>query len=605
MISLRPEPMLHRLLPALLVALLLQGGLSMSAHAQTNDAAGPISIVPGLAAAEISDSQTGPIVLDADVTSAPLTNLDPAGMGLLTPSNGGFAPDMWAGSNREIVTALMQVVPANTNSPTMQMLLRRLTLSTATPPQGAGSNLAYLQARIERLYQAGGLRYLILLFQQLPSLVESSALAKMQTEVALLAGDTTDACALAEQANYQHEDVFWLQMQAFCYAASGDYSGASFALDMAQELGDIDADWASVMRFLAVPEDQRQGRTPKVKNDVDLTPLMLISLRAAAIKVPTAAVEQASPIILQAIASAESTSDDTRLLAGSLGHEQAALSNRALARVYGAISIPVDQLDQALMMDAAGDSAMTDATLYQASALAQDAPLRLQLLGMIWSKALANGDLVNAAQMTGKLTQAIVPSTNLAAAAATAARVLIANGDVKRAMGWYRVLRSAAANGDADATTDLIGLWPLMQMAAGSSQFPWSTDILDVWWQAQAVHPGALRYERGLRTFSIFEALGQQVPANYWAELAAIENGPTSETVNSIDLLRLRDAARQGLKGQTVMLALICLGEGGPANADPIMLDEVMRSLSAVGMAQEAQSMALEAMIGAVIENGL
>jgi hypothetical protein len=604
MIFLRPESMVHRLTMAALVLL----GLSVSAIAQSDDkTVDPISIAPGPTAAELPDSQSGPIILDADVISAPLTNLDPAGMGLLTPANGGFAPDLWQGSDRDIVIGLMQAIPANTASPTMQLLVRRLTLSVATPPKAEGSTLLYLQARIERLYQAGGLRYLILLFEQLPSLVENSTLAKMQTEIALLAGNTSDACALAEVANYQHEDVFWLQMQAFCQAASGDYGGASFALDMAQELGDIDRDWASVMRFLAVSEDQRDGRTPKIKNDVELTPLMLVSMRAAGVDVPRQAVEGASPIILQALAVAESTPDDIRLLAGSLAHGQGALSNRALARVYGAISIPDDRLDQAKELDGDDTSALTGATLYQAAGQATDAPLRLQLLDMIWSRSLARGDLVNAAQMTGKLTQAIAPGIGLSAGAATAARVLIANGDVKGAMGWYRVLRSAASNRDANATTDLIGLWPLMQMAAGSSQFPWSQDILDVWWQAQAVHPGPVRYARGLRVFSIFEALGQRVPAAYWSNLAAMENLPDDrtvsdvKTVSSTNLLRLRDAARRGQTGETVMLALICLGEDGPAKVDPAVLDEVMRSLGSVDMAQEARSLALEAMIG----NGL
>jgi hypothetical protein len=591
MIFLRRE--LLRLRMALACALSMS--LSLAAFAQEGEAPEQVqSPAPPAAPAQ-------PIVLDTGVTSAPLTSLDPAGMGLLTPSNGGFAPDLWAGSDRDVVTALMLTVPANTTSPTMQMLLRRLSLSVATPPSGSGSTWPYLQARIERLYQAGGLRYLIPLFQQLPPLLEEAALAKMQAEVALLAGDTPDACALAEQANYQHDDDFWLQMQAYCQAANGDYTGASFSLDMANELGGVDSNWASVMRFLAVPEDQRGGRTSNIKGAINLTPLMLVSLRAAGIDVPPKAVESASPIILQALASTDTTPEDIRLLAGSLGHEMGAVSNRALGRIYGAMSIAPGQLDQAIMVEATDDRAMTIATLYQAAGLATDAPLRMQLLDLIWSKALAQGSLVNSAQMTGKMTQVIAPSPNLSATAATTARVLIANGDVKRAMGWYRVLRNLAASGDANATTDLIGLWPIMQMAAGSTQFPWSEDILEVWWQAQAVHPGGLRYTRGLRVFSLFEALGQQIPSIYWGELAAMEDIPPGNAVSSINQLRLRDAARSGAKGQTVLLALICLGEGGPVDADPAVLDEVMRSLSLVGMAQEARSLALEAMIG----NGL
>ena len=51
--------------------------------------------------------------------------------------------------------------------------------------------------------------------------------------------------------------------------------------------------------------------------------------------------------------------------------------------------------------------------------------------------------------------------------------------------------------------------------------------------------------------------------------------------------------------GEIVMLSLITLGEGGPSQAEPIVLKKVMDSLKVVGLEQEARALALEAAVAA------
>ncbi len=62
---------------------------------------------------------------------------------------------------------------------------------------------------------------------------------------------------------------------------------------------------------------------------------------------------------------------------------------------------------------------------------------------------------------------------------------------------------------------------------------------------------------------------------------------------------RLEEAARGARKGETVLLSLLALGDGGPAQADPIVLRRVLRALGAVGLEASARALAVEAAVAA------
>ena len=601
--------------------------LSVATHGQDqNFGEAPISIVPENVSQAQKPADPGPNLVEGAISgtaqaegiiSAPLTNLDPAGMGLLTPENGGFPSTLWGASDFEVIANLLPLVPANSNSPTMQLLMRRLVLTTATPPdhgnrpsaddstfmlrsreEASEKNLPLLRARANRLYQAGSLRYLAALFQRLPSMVDDAALAETQANVHLLSGDVAQACALSDQAKLNHDALYWLRMQAFCSAVNGDYTSAAFELDMASELGEADQTWLALMRYLALPPDQREGRQPKPTSVTHLSPIILAMIQMAGMSIPAAVLEDADPIILHVLAINEATPSALRLKAGQQASDLGALGNRSLARIYASVLLQPEELGRALSIAPDDDSARARATLYQAAMRSGDALGRLQLLDKVWTRADTPGGFVNDAQIFGEIAQSIGPANQLVRSAAPLTRALVANGDMNGAVSWYMVLRNAAATRDAQATTDLIGLWPLMQMAGVSNRLPWSADILDVWWQSQAVYPAAEKNRRALRVFSLFEALGQEIPEQYWSALIGTEVAGDQDAIPIVALSRLRASADAGRLGETVTLALVALGPAGPAKADIVTLDSVLRALVTVGLESEARSLALEAMLG-------
>ena len=58
-------------------------------------------------------------------------------------------------------------------------------------------------------------------------------------------------------------------------------------------------------------------------------------------------------------------------------------------------------------------------------------------------------------------------------------------------------------------------------------------------------------------------------------------------------------AAANGSRGETVLLALLTMGEYGPAATDPAVLSDLLVALVGVGLQADARALAIEAMIEA------
>jgi hypothetical protein len=96
---------------------------------------------------------------------------------VLTLSEGSFGADLWQGTDRRVVEALLPRLPVNTVSPTLFDLARRLLLTDAPLPPSllAGQSVApinLLQVRLERLAALGDLAGLNRLLDRLPTAQE-------------------------------------------------------------------------------------------------------------------------------------------------------------------------------------------------------------------------------------------------------------------------------------------------------------------------------------------------------------------------------------------------------------------------------------------------
>jgi hypothetical protein len=195
----------------------------------------------------------------------------------------------------------------------------------------------------------------------------------------------------------------------------------------------------------------------------------------------------------------------------------------------------------------------------------------------------------------------------------------------------------ASALFNKDTGKAIAQLMPIVRLMESSEADEWNTTKISAWWNA--VKDGKDAPAKAALLYSLFDALGEPVPAESWkalvtgggrrsvsmpnpalwfrlleaTEAASRGTGDSeSETAQSSDTatdageggfsIDATDGASSGAGqrvAETVLLSLLVLGETGPAGADPLLLRQVLISLRAAGFEKEARAMAVEAALAA------
>lgn len=568
-----------------------------------------------------------------------LDTLDPSSPGILNAANGGFPGTMWQGSDRRALVALLPRMPIGKGSPAMRSLAERLLLSEAQVPAGSSKNVYdVFQARIDRLAAAGYGAEIADLFGRVPEKIADSRLTHVRVDVLLLTGNPSAACDEALSANQRSEEPSWLEVVGYCKLVKGDPDGASFTADLLRETGVDDADYFALLSWLSLPEATR-GEKPALKNDKPLTPLRLVMLKATGNEVAVETLDLASPLVLVAAANDKDLPPEIRLEAAERAARAGAIGAGDLAAAYAGVTLNAPDLADPVTAAASQPGGRGNALLYQAAMQAADPVARLKILQAIWSRAQADGTYLLAAKVNAEATKAllpprppmgeetapaalpdaapsegaptdllpdappapppvpdsVLPPPEVLAAAPEIIRALLAAGHVPAARQWYGFVQEAAAAGDARATFTQAQLWPLLVVA--DQETPFSENAFDGWWQGQSQLAGADRSRRGALFMAVLEGLGEPVPQAFWGGL--YDGADQADgSVPPLPVWRgLNAAGEAGRLGETVLLALVVLGDGGPAKVSPAALGDVLKGLAKVGLERDARALATEALI--------
>lgn len=161
-----------------------------------------------------------------------------APVGTLDASNGGIGEHLWSGTEKSRAEELLAKSPLVSADPVLRDLARRIVLTKAAAPLGTAPK-AFVTVRLERLLQAG-------LIEQAGAIAAQSALtgdegfARIQANAILLANRAQDACGPATQTRLSAGDVFWMQLRAYCAAASGDKATAELTRQVLKAQGHDD-----------------------------------------------------------------------------------------------------------------------------------------------------------------------------------------------------------------------------------------------------------------------------------------------------------------------------------------------------------------------------
>ncbi|WP_293676807.1 hypothetical protein [uncultured Phenylobacterium sp.] len=145
----------------------------------------------------------------------------------------GLPAELWRGTPIETARMVLPVLAAKPLSPAATALALRVLATGATGPEGAVGDEALVGARAGALLALGDVAAASRILEREPGVERNAELARAAAESALLAGDNTRACALAEGRT----DTYWLRLRAFCQAEAGRMAEAQLTFDLAQSQG--------------------------------------------------------------------------------------------------------------------------------------------------------------------------------------------------------------------------------------------------------------------------------------------------------------------------------------------------------------------------------
>jgi len=513
-----------------------------------------------------------------------LRAIDPDSGGLLEPSMGGLGIGMWEGTSRALLLRLLPQLPDRYDSPVLHDLARRLLLSTAIIPpraeEAAGDSV--MTVRIEKLEAMGLSGAVAGMLDLVPEAARDARLLRILADNRLLSGDDDGACATAASGDLP-ADTYWEQLLVFCQARGGDSAAANFGVNLLSEGGKLEDP-----AFFALVGALLTGGKANVKSLPAPTPLHLALARATGSSLPADVLEDPPLTVLRALIDAPAASEAIQLEASEMAVLAGTVGAAQLADLYAALEFSDDEIANALTLAEEDHSPRNRALLYQA-ALRQELPVgRAAAMQKAWQLAEADGIYRLSVAVYLPMLETLPPAS-LTWFAADAVRALYALNRIEKASQW---LASAGRITEEPEYLERAALlWPLIALAEGSARGPGHRD----WLATLRAREGADASLRAGLAYSLFEAMGEKIREEDWMALLDNVSRAPALSADPAFLRQFRRAAIAGRRGETVLFALLILGQGGVADAGPELISEIVIGLRMVKLEEEARRLALDA----------
>ena len=508
--------------------------------------------------------------------------------GTLSEIDGGFGVKMWQGTPRSLVDSLLPKLPANVVSPAMRGLMRRLLLTPAAAPEGPSQGGSLILERVRILAAMGDQAGVTALLEAIPGRANNPVLLRLETDVRFLGNDNARACSTAAGQVREGRDTYWLKAFSFCQALAGEVGKAQLASSLLREMGEEDAVFTQIMdRFAGGPPTPLASlRNP--------TPLHIAMARAANVQLPKDIVGASTPGMLRTISISPNAPIDVRLDAAERAETAGALPTEALRQLYMGVSFTEQDLANPLSKAEAESGPLSRALLYRTAMIQSVPAAQAEPVAKALALARRGGRYPSAVRVFLPVIKRIPATADLLWLAPEAARAALFAGDAEAARGWFAVLRGAA-HVDKDAAAALAALVPLAKLAGSVEGQGFQAADLGKWWESIKSRDNARALAETF--FSLYDLMIEPVPAEAWDPLLqATERTPVPVASTAL-WARLESAARNKRTGETVMIVMLALGEGGPSQADAFTLTRVIKALEAVGLKTEARAIAIEAAV--------
>lgn len=545
--------------------------------------------------------------------------------GVLDQRNGGLGVDMWRGTDRARLERWLPQLPAATRMPAARALMRRLLLSVATaPPRLAsaapGAGVGLMGLRAERLLAMGDLQGVEDLSRDIVDRGDDALLARVRVDALLLMGEDAEACAQVRRSIRKLMGRYFQRALVFCQAREGHRQEAELGLtllrepspDQATDEAESDELFSELVPMVAqaaatgAKDSKKAKKKSKKKAGTPIanlprpSPLQLAMLRLAGLPIPADALEGAGLAALAATARSPESSREVRVEAAERALGSGALDAETLRRIYNEYRF--ESLEPARVMSLKDSKAGPEfrAMVHQAAAEASNPASRAQLLAMHLDKARREGHYLLVARTALPLLANLEPSPQLLWFAAEAARALYANDRIAEGRAWFELLRSRVAPGSEGDKT-VTRLWPLARLADPFAPPSADPARLAAWWDLQRGElPPDEAERRAALLFAMLDGLEEPLGDLDWRGLLQRSEAAAAAMPFDAPWRALGSASVGGRKGETVLAALISLGDGGDARAlNPAVVRHALSALRRVGLVDEARAIAFDAAVAA------
>ena len=539
-------------------------------------ATAPPKALPGAVAAPVA---TGQIAPPTDIQVGALGTVEGAPTGLLDSTNGGLGDDLWGGSARRTVEALLARAPLVSSDPALRALTKRIVLTKAAAPLGSAKR-AFVTIRIERLLDAG-------LIDDAGALAASASVpsdddfARVQANALLIDGRGGDVCTDRTAARLTLGDAFWLELRTYCYATSGDQAATELTHSV------IDAQGYADPAFDALMDDVLNKKTVVPGQIAHPTAMHIFLMRQAALPISGAlASVMGTPENLLAMRDIRN-SPRVRLDAADRIIRTGAADISALKLIADAQDIPLSN-----MANASTDAQQLpffagQVLLRRAIAIETRPDPRAQLLFEALSLGDKNGLLPLAAELQGDALATLKPTPTNRSMGSMFARALLLAGHPGAARAWLS---------DRDAMTsvvDLIQSNPARDAKLQAALGAFATGLVR--------NPPLPDTERSYKALilGIADVLGRPLPPDAKKQAPALEAGqwdgarPNPSVMRNIENV----SGHPERKGEALLLILDTIRSVGLRDMAPDTTIELVRLLGAIGVPDAARDIGMEALM--------
>jgi hypothetical protein len=525
--------------------------------------------------------QRGPVTVgDLGTVEGPVA-------GTLTEANGGLGPRAWAGMERSVAETVLQQVDAAVPSATSRLLLRKLLLTAAPPPQGPGAG-AFHRLRLRKLLEAG----LVDEAADLAVLIHSpdEETQRAQADAMLFAGRDTEVCSEATAARLASAEPFWVSLRAYCYALNGDLAALDLTRAVMEQRGLADG---VLLKLIDAAHTGTAAPADPIAEPNALHLRLLVRLDAP---LPENVVNGLGMPAALIGAASRATTKEIRIAAADRALRGGALPTRMLPEILDLYTFMPSDLVAAAALAPSETPLAGLARVRAAMRSERGLDRRTELIVAALRIGENDGLLAPVAALFADEAAAITPRSDWGAWAPLMMRALLLVGRPASAARWHDLLDPTVQR---DAGTAYF-LRVIFALAAPNDIRAVGVDaaLSGLAAETLSIDPRPIAVVRATLALGLYEASGRTMPADARSEIEMLlAQDFAGRRPPRIVMDRLERAGAAARKGEVALTIIDALDSAGVRDLAPDVIVYLTRTLMNADIEDAARMLTLEALL--------